>query len=175
MELVSHANIDEQLLALIADRKAREVLWLALIDRYSPSRREAVLLLCRDEEAIGRREQYDESGDTDTAERVAESIRVTAFGRVVRRAYDYTCAMCGVRFMLDDVILVDAAHLIPFAKSHDAIRCPSPNCTRGAGSSCLAKRGITLRRVPWPGASVAPAPVAPSAAVRSTRSPGPTE
>jgi putative restriction endonuclease len=119
MELVSHASLDEPLLALIADRKAREVLRLALIDRYFPSQRETVLGLCREEEAIGRREQYNESGDLDTAERVAESIRDAAFGRVVRRAYDYTCAMCGVRFMLDDVILVDAAHLIPFAESHD--------------------------------------------------------
>jgi putative restriction endonuclease len=119
VELVSHASLDEQLLGLIADRKAREVLRLTLIDRYFPSRREAVLGLCREEEAIGRCVQYNESGDTDTAECVAESIRDAAFGRVVRRAYDYTCAMCGIRFMLDDVILVDAAHLIPFAESHD--------------------------------------------------------
>lgn len=49
-------------------------------------------------------------------------VLLEIFGRffeVVRRAYDYTCAMCGVRFMLDDVILVDAAHLIPFSESHD--------------------------------------------------------
>ncbi len=119
MELVSHATLDDQLLALIADRKAREVLRLALIEGYFPAHRESVLKLCREEAAIGKQQQYDESGDTDTAERVAESIRDAAFGRVVRRAYDYTCAMCGVRFMLDDVILVDAAHLIPFADSHD--------------------------------------------------------
>jgi putative restriction endonuclease len=119
MELISHATLDPQLLALISDRKSREVLRLTLIDRYFPSKRMAILELCREEEAIGRREQYDETGDTDTAERVAESIRDTAFMRVVRRAYDYTCAMCGVRFMLDDVILVDAAHLIPFAESHN--------------------------------------------------------
>jgi putative restriction endonuclease len=75
--------------------------------------------LCREEEAIGRREQYNETGNMDAAERVAEAVRDAAFGRVVRRAYDYTCAMCGVRFMLDDVVLVDAAHLIPFAESHD--------------------------------------------------------
>lgn len=119
MELVSHVTLDDQLVALIADTKAREVLRLALIDSYFPMKREAILELSREEEAIGKREQYDESGDIDTAERIAESIRNAAFGRVVRRAYDYTCAMCGVRFMLDDVILVDAAHLIPFAESHN--------------------------------------------------------
>ncbi len=119
MELVSHATLDDQLLALIAERKAREVLRLALIESYFPVHRESVLGLCKEESAIGKQQQYDESGETDTAERVAESIRDAAFGRVVRRAYDYTCAMCGVRFMLDDVILVDAAHLIPFAESHD--------------------------------------------------------
>lgn len=119
LELVSHATLDDQLLVLITDPKARGVLRLALIDGYFPSKREAILELSREEEAIGRREQYDERGDTDSAARVAVSIRDAAFGRVVRRAYDYTCAMCGVRFMLDDVILVDAAHLIPFAESHN--------------------------------------------------------
>jgi len=119
MELVSHATLDDQLLALIADRKAREVLRLTLINTYFPLQRESVLDICREEAAIGRQQQYDESGEMDTAERVAEPIRDAAFGRVVRRAYDYTCAMCGVRFMLDDVILVDAAHLIPFSQSHD--------------------------------------------------------
>ncbi len=119
MELVSHATLDDRLMALIADVKAREALRLVLIDHYFPSKRDAILQLCREEEAIGKLEQYDESDDKGTAERVAESIRDAAFGRVVRRAYDYTCALCGVRFMLDDVILVDAAHLIPFAESHN--------------------------------------------------------
>ncbi len=117
--LISHASLDAQLLVLIGDRQAREALRLTLIDRFFPARRDEVLSLCREEESIGRREQYDESGNRDTAERVAESVRDAAFGRVVRRAYDYTCAMCGIRFILDDVILVDAAHLIPFAESHD--------------------------------------------------------
>jgi len=119
IELVSHATLDDQLLGLISDAQTREVLRLVLIDHYFPSKREEILELCREEKAIGQRERYDETGDIDTAERIAESIRDAAFGRVVRRAYDYTCAMCGVRFMLDDVILVDAAHLIPFAESHN--------------------------------------------------------
>lgn len=118
-ELVSHATVDDQLLALFADAKAREVLRNTLIDHYFPSKRKAILELCQEEEAIGKQEQNDESGNTDTADGVADSIRDAAFRRVVRRAYDYTCAMCGVRFMLDDVILVDAAHLIPFAESHN--------------------------------------------------------
>jgi putative restriction endonuclease len=119
MELISHASLDERLVVLIADKMSREILRLAIINRYFPLKREAVLELCREEEAIGRREKYDESGCKDTLERVTESIRDAAFGRVVRHAYDYTCAMCGVRFILDDVILVDATHLIPFAESHD--------------------------------------------------------
>ena len=119
VEMVSHASLDDQLQALISDPKAREVLRRALIDRYFPSQREAVLRLCREEAAIAMREKYDEGGMGESVQRVAESIRDAAFGRVVRRAYDYTCAMCGLRFMLDDVILVDAAHLIPFAESHD--------------------------------------------------------
>jgi putative restriction endonuclease len=123
MEVLSHASLDEELLALVSDRTSREVLRLALIDCYFAAHRQAVLDLCSQEESIGRLERYNESHDSETAERVAEAIRDTAFTRVVRRVYDYTCAMCGVRFVCDDVILVDAAHLIPFAESHD----DSPN------------------------------------------------
>ena len=46
--------------------------------------------------------------------------RDTAFSRVVRAAYDYRCAACGLRVFLDDgTILVDAAHIIPFSVSKD--------------------------------------------------------
>jgi putative restriction endonuclease len=119
MEVVSHASLDQELMALIADAISRDLLRETLISCYFPQQRQAVLDLCSEEEAIGRREQYNECGEIDTAERVAEPIRDAAFGRVIRQAYDYTCAMCGVRFVLDDVILVDAAHLIPFAESQD--------------------------------------------------------
>lgn len=44
----------------------------------------------------------------------------TAFSRVVRRAYDYRCAACGLRVVLEGgLYIVDAAHLIPFAETHD--------------------------------------------------------
>jgi len=50
---------------------------------------------------------------------VREGTRDTAFGRTVRKAYDYRCAACGIRVVLDDIYIVDAAHLIPFAEGHD--------------------------------------------------------
>jgi hypothetical protein len=80
MNLVSHATLDQDLSGLMADKTSREVLRRVLIDRYFPEKRRVVLDLCREEEAIGRRELYDESGDLDTAERAAESIRNAAFG-----------------------------------------------------------------------------------------------
>ena len=47
-------------------------------------------------------------------------MRDTAFSRVVRRAYDYRCAACGLRVILEGgLYIVDAAHLIPFAETHD--------------------------------------------------------
>jgi len=51
---------------------------------------------------------------------VPEFVRDTAFSRIVRRAYDYRCAACGLRVVLEGgLYIVDAAHLIPFAETHD--------------------------------------------------------
>jgi putative restriction endonuclease len=119
LELVLHASVDPELLALFGNREHREALREVLITSFFPARRDAVIGLCREEDSIARCERDSEAGDIESAERVAECVRDTAFTRLVRRVYDYTCAMCGVRFVCDDVILVDAAHLIPFAESHD--------------------------------------------------------
>ena len=118
MELVSHASLDDELFGLVADRTSREVLRLTLIDRYFPTRREDVLSICKEEALIAQAEQQLEKGAGE-AEQLAANIRDAAFSRTVCKAYDYTCAMCGVRFVCEDVVMVDAAHLVPFAESHD--------------------------------------------------------
>ena len=31
----------------------------------------------------------------------------------------YRCAACGLRFLYDEITIIDAAHLIPFSETHD--------------------------------------------------------
>jgi len=46
------------------------------------------------------------------------STRNVAFRRVVTEAYDYRCAATGLRVILPgDLVMVEAAHLIPFSES----------------------------------------------------------
>jgi putative restriction endonuclease len=118
MELVSHASFDNALFGLLAERTSREVLRLTLIDRYFPARRDDVLSICNEEAQIAQEEHRIEQGDVQ-AEQIAEVVRDAAFSRTVCKAYDYTCAMCGVRFVCEDVVMVDAAHLVPFSESHN--------------------------------------------------------
>ena len=48
-----------------------------------------------------------------------QPVREQAFRRVVLRACDYRCAACGLRVILDDMYLVEAAHLVPWTISRD--------------------------------------------------------
>jgi putative restriction endonuclease len=45
--------------------------------------------------------------------------RDAAFRRTILEIYDYRCAACGIRVLLDAEALVEAAHLIPFGISRN--------------------------------------------------------
>jgi putative restriction endonuclease len=45
--------------------------------------------------------------------------RDRAFSETVRAIYDHRCAACGLRILTDGIDFVDAAHLIPWADSHN--------------------------------------------------------
>jgi putative restriction endonuclease len=54
------------------------------------------------------------------SEPATDPARSAAFRRIVTEAYDYRCAASGWRIILpDSTVLVEAAHLVPFAESHD--------------------------------------------------------
>ena len=56
------------------------------------------------------------------ADEQAEYGRSPAFRRLILDIYDHQCAACGLRIRLpagNDVSFIDAAHLIPFAESHN--------------------------------------------------------
>lgn len=126
--VIAHAFLDDDLHAALLDPVKREALRQALINRYFAKQRQEIMWVVERERQIGLYErQLGRSlnrGRTSTRE-VAEKeygaeVRDAGFRRLVTRAYDYRCAACGLRVCLDDGrMLVDAAHLIPFAETQD--------------------------------------------------------
>jgi len=121
-EVSTHSELPDDLLALIADPSAREWLRNALVQRYFPDKADALAEAIRREQGIAAFERLLESepdAGASPASEADESNRDQAFRRVVLRAYDYRCAACGLRVLVDDLVLVEAAHLVPFAVSRD--------------------------------------------------------
>jgi len=95
-----------------------------LINRYFAKHRAIILKISRNEQDIGecRKVMEDQAEDGYGLKDLAgykKEIRNAAFRRTVTDAYDYTCAACGLRVILEDLVIVDAAHLIPFSETHD--------------------------------------------------------
>jgi len=121
-EIVEHAYLDDGLFDHLRSPATRMEIRDALIRRYFPAHREQLLEMAANEEEIGTyaralREQASERPE------VREVARDTAFARVVKQAYHYQCAACGLRVLHGGVHIVDAAHLIPFVVSHDDDPC----------------------------------------------------
>lgn len=109
---VAYGRFDEGLWRLLSEPVARHQLREALIARYFPDERKKLAAL-----AGARRAAESES------EAIHDKLplgRDAAFRRMILEIYDYRCAACGVRVVLDQsVSLVEAAHLIPFNVSRN--------------------------------------------------------
>lgn len=120
---VAYASLDDDLFALIAQPASREVLRQAIIDRYFSAQRQSLMTLSGEERQIGLvRETWHEQGyqvNPSETEGTTPTARDAAFARTVKKAYDYRCAACGLRFLYDEITIIDAAHLIPFSETRD--------------------------------------------------------
>lgn len=108
-DLIAGAQLDAELWKLLQDDKSRARLRDVLISRYFPSHLEQLQgiagpsLRLEESPAV-----YDSSG------------RSAGFRRIVVQVYEHQCAACGLRICLrDGGTIVEAAHLIPFAQSHN--------------------------------------------------------
>jgi putative restriction endonuclease len=103
-------QFDEGLWALMSDGVARHQLREALIARYFPERRDALAALLLKNPIAEKPNVLNEEPPG----------RDAAFRRTILEVYDYRCAACGIRVLLDHVMsLVEAAHLIPFGESRN--------------------------------------------------------
>jgi putative restriction endonuclease len=106
---VAYGQFDDHLWALMSDRQSRYLLRNALIARYFPERREQLKALVSasppEQRALGDQEPPG---------------RGAAFRHTILEIYDYRCAACGIRVLLNQGLsLVEAAHLIPFGVSRN--------------------------------------------------------
>jgi putative restriction endonuclease len=106
---VAYARFDDGLWGLLSDPMARHQLREAIISRYFPDSREKLVALAGVETPpTALREELP-----------PPPARDAAFRRTILEIYDYRCAACGIRVLLDGEVLVEAAHLIPFVVSRN--------------------------------------------------------
>ena len=106
---VAYGQFDNRLWALMSDPQSRYLLRNALIARYFPEQREQLEAVVSAPPAEQRalRDQQPPGRDA-------------AFRHAILEVYDYRCAACGIRVLLNqELSLVEAAHLIPFGVSRN--------------------------------------------------------
>jgi putative restriction endonuclease len=109
---VAFAKFDEPLWELFGDDLSRHQLREALIARYFPEQREQLAAVAVASSPVKQPTLNDALPPT--------PARDAAFRRTILEIYDYRCAACGVRVLLDHAMsLVEAAHLIPFSVSRN--------------------------------------------------------
>jgi putative restriction endonuclease len=120
--VVSHASLDDELFALLLDPAAREVIRQTIIDAHLPAHRaavESVFQQSRSITEVARLLELQAEGEA-VAPVPPSPVRSAAFRREIMGLYNYTCAACRLRIVtLDGKAAVDAAHIVPFAESHD--------------------------------------------------------
>lgn len=102
---VSFGRFDSELWELLHNRQSRQEIRESLIDRYFPEKRIELEALTATNAAPLNNALREE----------AQRGRDAAFRKTILEVYDYRCAACGIRVLLETALsLVEAAHLIPF-------------------------------------------------------------
>lgn len=118
-ELTEGSSLPDDLFEMLQDASVRDQLREAIVSRYFASKRAQLSMLVQQEKRIGEYEKRLEDADGQPLPAEELPVREQAFRRLVLRAYDYRCAACGLRVVLNDIILVEAAHLVPWSLSQD--------------------------------------------------------
>jgi putative restriction endonuclease len=116
------SKLPEDLYQSLQESEARNAVRNAIISRYFAGRAADIQRAIQEEQRIGAYEQALEADPaqgslpSDAAE---EPLRDQAFRRIVLKAYDHRCSACGLRVVYEDLVLVEAAHLVPFSVGRD--------------------------------------------------------
>ncbi len=116
--IVEYAYMDEELWAYLQDQPALNALRDGLIQSFFPNHKVQIESIVKEEKEIVDYEAV-LKGEPDKIKETQSAYRSTAFARIIREIYDYRCAACGLRLNLNGLVIIDAAHLIPFSESQD--------------------------------------------------------
>ncbi len=122
-ESVEYAYLDSNLFALLQNPKAREELYLFLMERYFGKSDKIhqqnglineVIDQILNEPSILYQKQIEKADEEEIF------VRCGVFKRVVPKIYNYTCCISGMRIVSGyDIQMVDACHIVPFSISHN--------------------------------------------------------
>ncbi|MBI5107664.1 MAG: HNH endonuclease [Rhodocyclales bacterium] len=120
-ENISHIALDPELFCLLKNPAAVEELADTLAIRWFDRNLGDLHSVVDQEKRISRYEcRLRKPGVKFLSEPAPpEYVRSPAFRRVVTELYDYRCAATGLRLLLNDVAMVEAAHIRPFSDSGD--------------------------------------------------------
>ncbi len=129
-KLVLGARLDDDLFILIQNPLYRDQLKSVLIQTYFvPEIQEKLLKAGRIKvEAfkygqtlmIPSSDRFKIKDEDSDHQELYQESRSVAFRSVVRMAYDYTCAMCGIRVLTPEgATAVEASHIVPWHVSHN--------------------------------------------------------
>lgn len=118
---IEYAFLDDALHEYLLNPQSREQLRQFIITRWFGRHAEELgHLRIEDQYERGLRTRVEQGIGEIPVEPFEQTARDTAFRRVVTEAYDYRCAATGLRLVLPgDLVMVQAAHLIPFSEARD--------------------------------------------------------
>ena len=127
-EIVAYAGFDDDLFVLFTHASDREVLRATLIDIYFADFKQEIENLIAKEHQINNYSQrliqqvdYVFTSQHPTVPDETENeVRTEGFRKAIMRIYDYTCVVCQLHILtMDGASATQAAHIIPFNKSHN--------------------------------------------------------
>lgn len=118
---ISHAELDPDLFMLLQDPVSREILADSLARNWLDRQFGDLQKIVEEGKAISKYERELRELDPLVAfePEPPEYIRSPAFRRVVLETYDYRCAATGLRLIVNEVAMVEAAHIRPFCETGD--------------------------------------------------------
>lgn len=118
---IQYAYLDEDAFSVFSDPTKRRELRRFILDTFfSADEQIALMEVIKTQSRISAYELFLDRRGPQSEEEIDSPVRSAAFRRVVLRAYDHQCAVCGLRIVLPDIASpIDAAHLVPWSESYD--------------------------------------------------------
>ena len=116
---ITRTRVDENVLKWLLVESGRQEIRSAIVQQYFPDHRSQLQEIHHSQQVTQYAKRIRELGSESIDKVPPDHVRDPAFRRVILENYDSRCAASHLRIVLPGITLLDAAHLIPFSKSHD--------------------------------------------------------